>query len=739
MNKINRGLSAAVLLFISINAFAAPMEVKRFGIFIGANDGGKGRQRLMYAGDDARKMSETMMDVGGISEDDSILLLNPSADEIRTELENVSSKISRVGTFARRTEVMFYYSGHSDENGILIQEDQILYKEIRDQLDKAGADVVIAVLDSCSSGAITRMKGGQRRSPFLIDDSSSMEGHAFLTSSSEDELSQESDRIGASFFTHYLISGLRGAADSTGDGRVTLNEIYQHTFDETLSQTESTIGGPQHPAYEIQLTGTGDLVLTDLTVPTSALQLSGELEGRFSVRNDDNRLVAEFSKPLGDTLKLALPAGSYTIRMSEKRTEYDIQQEEIMTAVVSLNRNTQLYLTMRDFSSGSTESTRYRGDEQPEENDDRIGKFVFSPVPGINIPLLEPDDKVHIQGGLIGAIAPEVEGLQVSTIFNIVEGDTLGVQASGIFNITEGNMDGLQFGYYGFNMTHRNLRGVQASAIFNMVEGTSQGVQAAAIFNMADETMQGIQGAGIFNMTDGAMQGIQGAGIFNMAGMPSAGIQGAGIFNMAEEIHGIQGAGIFNYASYMKGVQASLVNVAGSMYGLQIGLINISREIHGMPIGLINISRNGVVDVGTWYEYSDAYRLYLSFQSGTNFLFTLFYWGNSVDGFFKKPDNMAWGMHIGSRIPLGFLEFDIDAGLKQSYKDTQRYDTGDFTAVPSTRAIVAIKRIGIYWGVTMDFSYPGHNDSSLYSGKSFDIGSSGDSKGYYKYVFGIRI
>jgi Caspase domain len=537
MNKTYRGLTTLVLLFISINAFAAPMEIKRFGIFIGANDGGSGRQRLMYAGDDARKMSETMMAVGGISPTDSTLLLNPSADEIMGELEAVSRKINKVGTFARRTEVMFYYSGHSDENGILIQEDQILYKDIRDQLDKAGADVVIAILDSCSSGAITRMKGGQRRSPFLIDDSSSMEGHAFLTSSSEDELSQESDRIGASFFTHYLISGLRGAADSTGDGRVTLNEIYQHTFDETLSQTESTIGGPQHPAYEIQLTGTGDLVLTDLTVPTSALQLSGELKGRFSVRNHEGGLVAEFSKPLGDTLKLALPSGSYTIRMSEKRNEYEIQQEEIMTAVVSLNRNTQLYLTMRDFHSDSTEYTRYRGDQQPESHDDRRGKFVFSPVPGMDIPQLDVDDKVALQGGLIGAIAPEVEGLQASTIFNIAEGDSLGVQASGVFNITERNMDGLQFAYYGFNMVNGNMRGVQASMIFNMVDGESQGVQGSAIFNMTGDTMQGIQGAAIFNMTDGSMQGIQGAGIFNMAGMPSAGIQGAGIFNMAEEIH----------------------------------------------------------------------------------------------------------------------------------------------------------------------------------------------------------
>ena len=43
---------------------------------------------------------------------------------------------------------------------------------------------------------------------------------AFLTSSAETESAQESDRIRASYFTHYLISGFRGAADLSGDGSI---------------------------------------------------------------------------------------------------------------------------------------------------------------------------------------------------------------------------------------------------------------------------------------------------------------------------------------------------------------------------------------------------------------------------------------------------------------------------------------------------------------------------------------
>ena len=55
-----------------------------------------------------------------------------------------------------------------------------------------------------------------RRPPFLVDESADMRGHAFLTSSAETEAAQESDRIQASYFTHFLVSGFRGAADQPG-------------------------------------------------------------------------------------------------------------------------------------------------------------------------------------------------------------------------------------------------------------------------------------------------------------------------------------------------------------------------------------------------------------------------------------------------------------------------------------------------------------------------------------------
>ena len=76
-----------------------------------------------------------------------------------------------------------------------------------------------------------------------------VEGHAFLTSSSADEAAQESDRIGGSFFTHYLITGLRGGADANADGKVTLGEAYQFAFAETVEPVASE-AEPYAAAFE---------------------------------------------------------------------------------------------------------------------------------------------------------------------------------------------------------------------------------------------------------------------------------------------------------------------------------------------------------------------------------------------------------------------------------------------------------------------------------------------------------
>lgn len=305
-------LAALLFLFPTANTFANSGR-RRFAFVVGANDGGRGRARLRYAVKDARAMRDVLVRLGGVQPGDGVLLVEPTQQKLLTRLVLTAWAVTRARGNGAHIEFLFYYSGHADEEGILLGEDKLTYSRLKDFILKVDAHVRIAIIDSCSSGAFTRVKGGRKKAPFRIDTSHRNQGFAFLTSSSSDEDSQESDRIGGSFFTHYLLAGLRGAADHSRDGRVTLNEAYQFAYHETLARTEKTITGPQHPNYYIKMSGTGDVVMTELVKSDAALVLHQNIRGRISIRNQQRALVAEFSKPRGKEISIGLGRGRYYV------------------------------------------------------------------------------------------------------------------------------------------------------------------------------------------------------------------------------------------------------------------------------------------------------------------------------------------------------------------------------------------------------------------------------------------
>ena len=300
---------ALLCLALAAPALAAPSGARRLALIAGADDGGEGRARLRYAASDARAVAAVLRELGGVDEADLQLVVEPSRAALSSALAALPARVAAARRTAERVEVVVYYSGHSDEDGLLLSGELLPYDSLRAALDSAGADVRLAIVDSCSAGALTRSKGGVARPAFLLDSSREVRGRAILTSTSADEAAQESDRIGGSFFTHYLVSGMRGAADTSRSGRVTLGDAYRFAFAETLARTQSTRAGPQHPAYDIALNGSGDLVLTDLHAAGSTLVLPAALSGRVFVRDSSDRLVVELRKPAGDDVRLGLSPG----------------------------------------------------------------------------------------------------------------------------------------------------------------------------------------------------------------------------------------------------------------------------------------------------------------------------------------------------------------------------------------------------------------------------------------------
>ena len=100
-----------------------------------------------------------------------------------------------------------------------------------------------------------------------------------MASSTAEELSQESDELKASYFTHHLVTALRGAGDGDGDGRVSLDEAYRYAYRRTLASTARTQVGEQHVTLETDLAGQGEVPVTFPAEARAQLDLPAPARG----------------------------------------------------------------------------------------------------------------------------------------------------------------------------------------------------------------------------------------------------------------------------------------------------------------------------------------------------------------------------------------------------------------------------------------------------------------------------
>jgi hypothetical protein len=277
-----RRAAAALLLLAGASLLARPAQAgtRRFAVIVGNNQGSGAQPPLRYAEDDAAKLAGVLTELAGVAPGDLQLLRGGRVADLLAALDRVKTQASRLQPPGERALLIFYFSGHSDGLGLELGRERLAFAELRERLRRSGTDVRLAIIDSCKSGSLLAAKGGRLLPAFQIRLSSDLasRGEAFLTSSAADELALESREIRGSFFTHHLVSGLRGAADGSGDGKVTLAEAYQYAFAHTVSATSGTVVGPQHPGYDYRLTGEGDLVLTELHRPAAQVVLPGGFE-----------------------------------------------------------------------------------------------------------------------------------------------------------------------------------------------------------------------------------------------------------------------------------------------------------------------------------------------------------------------------------------------------------------------------------------------------------------------------
>ncbi|MEN0060579.1 MAG: caspase family protein [Myxococcota bacterium] len=279
----------------------------RAAVVVGSNRPMPGTAPLRYAHDDARAVERTLIDVGGFQPSEVVRLLDPSADEVRQALTR----------FGDRKTLWFYYSGHADAAALYPAGERLPLADVRAELSRHEDGVRIGVVDACGGGGWTNTKCFVAEPPgFAIPDPPAGEGHAWIASTSGSQKAHEVASLGGSLFTHHFVSGLRGAADTSGEGTITLNEAFEYAKARTTEDAATQIQALQTPSFQVDFRGRRDMVLTDLEHAPARMRIVQD-QGPIQVVSLQTGLVLLELDKGPRNVQLALPPGRYAVRVVE--------------------------------------------------------------------------------------------------------------------------------------------------------------------------------------------------------------------------------------------------------------------------------------------------------------------------------------------------------------------------------------------------------------------------------------
>ena len=316
-----------LLLFVLVSVPSAA----RFALLIGNASGGKGLERLKFVENDLTAVKATLNTYCGFDKEHIISVSNKGPSDVHEALDRLENLLP----LGEDNLLLLYYTGHADREHLKMGNARFPLTAMKKRFSTFPASIRIGIFDACQSGSFTRLKGGQLAEPFLFKDMEKIKGEVILSSSSPTENAQESDLYGNSIFTFHFVNALRGSGDLSGDGKVTLSEAYQYTYNHTVASTARTWGGVQHPSYRFRIQGEGDVILADLTVATQGVLLEGSVAGDVSMFDTSNNIVADLSKEHGSRMIIALNSGIYQIVVGSSnnqkwKTTVSVGQKELV-------------------------------------------------------------------------------------------------------------------------------------------------------------------------------------------------------------------------------------------------------------------------------------------------------------------------------------------------------------------------------------------------------------------------
>jgi hypothetical protein len=190
---------------------------------------------LKYTDDDAYRMFAFLKSPeGGALADEQIQIL---IDEDATKTNILKSLDKTFAKAGPNDVVLFYFSGHGLKGAFLPidydgNSNRLEHGEIMSILNKSEAKSKVVIADACHSGSLGGAKGSTAEAvieTYYNAFSKSSGGTVLMMSSKSEETSIENNGLRQGIFSHFMIRGLKGAADVDNDNLVTINELFQYT------------------------------------------------------------------------------------------------------------------------------------------------------------------------------------------------------------------------------------------------------------------------------------------------------------------------------------------------------------------------------------------------------------------------------------------------------------------------------------------------------------------------------
>jgi hypothetical protein len=262
----------------TVNVYYTPSRRNVWAVVVGINDYPL-LPKLKYAVNDAKAFQRLLVEKNLVPAENITVLLNEQAT-----LRKLRSALGTglKGAADSDDMVIIFYAGHgATERDAMSMDGDGLEKYIltydTDPSDlfstalpmrdlalifhRIRSERLIFIADACYSGA----SGGRTVSvtglraniaDTFLDRIAAGRGKVIITASAANEVSVERDELQHGVFTYYLLEGLKGPADTDGDGLITVDEAYRYVSDRVPQATRQE----QHPVKK----GTveGNLILS---------------------------------------------------------------------------------------------------------------------------------------------------------------------------------------------------------------------------------------------------------------------------------------------------------------------------------------------------------------------------------------------------------------------------------------------------------------------------------------------